>query len=96
MPNDQVHTDIGGASASTANSNSLRESVETALVMNEGDGVNCTEPIIRAHVCDVLIENDVTLNCEKKRNTRKHMTMFDSSEVIVLQDRNELQYVNVL
>ena len=26
MPNDQVHTDIGGASASTANLNSLRVS----------------------------------------------------------------------
>ena len=97
MPNDQVlNTDIDRASASTANSNNLRESVETAPVMNEGDGVNCTEPQIRAHVCDVLIDNDVTLKCETNINTREHMTMFDSSEVIVLQDRNELQYVNVL
>ena len=49
-------------SASTANSTSLSESMETAPVMTEGDGVNCTDPIIRAHVCDVMVNDDVTLN----------------------------------
>ena len=52
--------------------------------MNEGDGVNCTEPIIRAHVCDVMVNDDVTLNCEMNINAHKQATVFVSSEVICI------------
>jgi len=88
----QVQT--GVMTVSTANSNSLSESI-TAPVKNDSDCVNCTEPTIRAHVCDVMVYNDVMLNCEINNDTHKQTNMFDASEVIVLHDCNELQYMNV-
>jgi len=88
----QVQT--GVMTVSTANSNSLSELI-TAPVKTESDGKNCTEPTIRAHVCDVMVNDDVMLNCDINIDTHKQTNMFDASEVIVLHDRNELQYMNV-
>jgi len=61
---------------STASSNILTESI-TAPVKNESDGVNCTESTIRAHVCDVMVNDDV-MNCEINVDTHKQTTIFDA------------------
>jgi len=69
----QVQT--GVMTVSTANSNSLSESI-TAPVKNESDGVNCTEPTIRARVCDVMVNDDVMLNCEINIDNHKQTTNY--------------------
>ena len=46
-------------------------------------------------LCDVLVDDDDLLNDVSDNDDVNIKTKFDSNEVIILQDRNELQYIKV-
>ena len=51
---------------------------------------------LRAHVCDVIVSNnDVSDVVNDSGDIRIRESLFDMNDVILVQDHNELQYVNV-